>query len=1209
MLLGRLLGLESRAWETHGGGMSSLEGVPLDLLAEIFRHSKDDFVRLAEINDALKSRNSDAAIDLQMDVARRLSQLRRLNESGSPLSTTRTANPEVRLSGSAPAKSVPRLIAQSGRQKKPTPVRDFFASLFERHSIAGPDERPLCLYRLADAEFDKVTMLLRLLCRAGRLHDPDPRSSALFVLYGAEWFRRRSTGGMLRWVDLAPDIVGQLNHGQRAQLAERGLIFWKRPLRRRDSERQLLLSIALEGGIPLHAVLDGGHGWLREFLSHLTRRALLEQACEETQIVALAEDEQHRLVDSYRDEDFLILCSRLVCSVLHWKRIAEDRSKALTGIAVDPIALLDHAEPNWRNDIPIHVPADGAAIVAGLINGLVRDPGTGQLKGEVGVKRLLVETAGSWKPALQILSDGTIPLARLKEVSAGLGRGRVVPAGELARQVSGAFALIEPPSENDRTWRVRPLVRLTRPIEDFPFTSPAAVEVVQDATRTAIIWPGGGAVRSELLVFAGEEAESNGRRQLRLVGTGSVQSSQKQLFAAMPSGWLATDLDGRSQELIGAVPELGLDLVQIDQAVRIKDATTGDLYLIEPGASPVERALEPSGKFIGTLRPEDLKTLLFCGAPAFSIVESRRLRQPGRGEVFWRRQAGDSLCDITKVGIPEGLVDVVWRDPASGIQRDRLQVGVLPSESSVTGRIEGSLGTVSLEGFRSWKATPVDVPSASWRAVDNTFEIEYPGAPPYLQKFRLTPPGGSSFCVEVPLATRSASLVLADGAIAEPGTRLALHDLRGAYFVAPHRVRLDAQLRGHRTPPNTALDLPIEGELALTQLGPLFQQLLSLVPDQDAVIELTIRGQTGRPWIVNHTRLGRLAVAVDGVIAAGADNIRVLAQSIAKPGEERELLPDDDLICRIPADLLLPALVYLREGEQVISRPALLAGGSATSEGDGTLVSALTEPTYSLRQQKVSAALQAFGDGKSAPDDTHWLRAAVTGLNGLTPSAFDALAVLPLRPKALMRLLLESRDEHELEAVWNLERVLPFGWACLPIADWQHVMEGYFRRLETGLLLVFPPDEATKMALETIQTKGQKLCGMDSTLRCILKQCGMPLPGADSEGQLPLGELMQAHMRRMVGIDGEGRFDFAQSGVERAFRLCSQAGVTPPAEFAPTRVHDFFRSTLIAPFLMAVAARKSLALQPEDLWLIRRAMHLDPDYVTAGYAHFLPLIA
>ncbi|MFD2649262.1 STY4851/ECs_5259 family protein [Devosia albogilva] len=1141
-----------------------------------------------------------------MDVVRRLGQLRKLNGLGA-FPGTEGVSPEVRLSTNRARR--PDLPPEVRTGSKPTPVRDFFASLFQRHSIPGPDERPLCLYRLTDAEFDRVTMLLRELCRGGRLHDPDLRSSALFVLYGAEWFRRRSIGGMLRWVDLAPDVVGQLNQTQRAELTERGLSFWKRPLRRTDSGRELLLSIALEGGIPLHAVLQGGHGWLREFLSNLMRRALLEQAYEEPEIVALAEDEQHRLVDSYRDEDFLVLCSRLVCSVLHWKRIAEERTKMLTGIAVDPVTLLDHAEPNWRNDIPIHVPADGAEIVTNLINGLVRDTGAGQFKGEIGTRRLLLETAaGDWKPALQLRSDGTIPLSRLKEVSADLGRGRVVPVGELARQISGAFALLEPPSEEDRTWRVRPLVRLGRPIENFPFTSPVAAEVVQDGTRTGIIWPGGGAVRSELLVFAEEEAGADGRRQLRLAGTGSVQSHQKQLIAAMPRGWLATDLEGRSLDLAGSVPELGLDLVHIDRAVRIRDATTGDVYLVEPGASPDERALEPSGKFISTFRPQDLKTLLFCGAPAFNIAESRRLRQPKAGEVFWRRQPGSSLHDVTKVRIPEGFVDVLWRDPDSGIQRDRFQVGVLPAETRITGRLEGSRATVLLEGLDAWRAKPVEVPGNSWRSIENTFEIEYPGAPPYFQKVQLTPPKGSSFIVEVPLATRNALLVLADGSLAEQGTRLALHDLRGAYFVAPHRVRLDAQLRGHKTPPNTALDLAFEGELALTQLGPLFQQLLSLVPDQDAVIELTIRGQSGRPWIVNHTRLERLTFGEDGVFAAVGDDTQVLAQSIIKPGEEFQLHPGSDSICRIPADLQLPALVYLREGGQVISRPALLPNKSGSLVDDGTLVSALSETSYSLRQQKVFAALKAFGDG-GAGADTPWLRAAVTGLNGLTPSAFDALAALPFIPRALTRLLVESRDERELEAVWNLERELPFSWACLPIADWQHAIEGYFRRLESELSSVFPANEAMQVALETVQTKGEKLCGLDMTLQCILKQCGMPLPGYNAEGQLPLGELMQAHMRRMAGIDGEGRFDFAQSGVERAFRLCSQAGVVPPVEFASSRVHDFFRSTLIAPFLMAVAARKTLTLEPEDLWLIRRATHLDPDYVTAGYAHFLPLIA
>ncbi|MCB1885599.1 MAG: STY4851/ECs_5259 family protein [Geminicoccaceae bacterium] len=147
------------------------------------------------------------------------------------------------------------------RVNKPNLLSNFL----DRRSLTRPDGRPLYRYEIDDGEFARVERILKHnLCQ-----DPSavPRGIAPYlVLWGAEWFRRDFAGGHWTWATLTKRIGCAVEQAFLRDATERGLRFWGRSVRRTDaSQRQFLLSIAAEGGLP-SKLIAGESGPFKSYL-------------------------------------------------------------------------------------------------------------------------------------------------------------------------------------------------------------------------------------------------------------------------------------------------------------------------------------------------------------------------------------------------------------------------------------------------------------------------------------------------------------------------------------------------------------------------------------------------------------------------------------------------------------------------------------------------------------------------------------------------------------------------------------------------------------------------------------------------------------------------------------------------------------------------------------------------------------------------------
>ncbi len=233
--------------------------------------------------------------------------------------------------------------------------------LLKRHGLDKPDGRPLYQYRVTDDEYDELTRSLKLSALLGvnniitlLLWD------AAFVIYASEWWRREYNGKW-GWSDLFKTInidVQELSVNRRNTLIETGLQRWRRDIRNNNGTRQLLGTIATEGGLPLHQLSDSG-GWLEDVL----KPVLKKHVAREISISSLISNYQNLIPKSYRSAEINQILADIVQAVIHLRQSHQlmDRDR--------PLKWLDEKQPDWREIFPIPIDNEsGRTLLRGLVD-------------------------------------------------------------------------------------------------------------------------------------------------------------------------------------------------------------------------------------------------------------------------------------------------------------------------------------------------------------------------------------------------------------------------------------------------------------------------------------------------------------------------------------------------------------------------------------------------------------------------------------------------------------------------------------------------------------------------------------------------------------------------------------------------------------------------------------------------------------------------
>lgn len=895
-----------------------------------------------------------------------------------------------------------------------------------RYGLARPNGQWLHRYRVSDVAFRQLEQDVRAAAVGGRLGSGT--GPALFVLWASEWFRRSYRGNGHRWEALATALDLSLEQGALRAITAQGLHMWGRQLISGAHGRYFLSTLAREGGFPAAAIELESRSWAKALLEATVAPLLAEPVPTVDRALALANLRRDDLPHVYRDEDFLMLCADLALAIVELRREA-DGPAAAAGLPV--AAWLSLHRPGWRDTLPLTTDDGGARA---LIESLMKVEAQRICQGEIGVTRFLECVDGGWREAARLDLDGLLAGEAIQNLDPNLGRLRAHAAGDLAKVLPGELALIEPPGRGESGWTARALGR-SRGTLPIPLATAVALDLrVGERGVRRIVLPGGQPRRGRLLVCTIAAGSEGLPTELKVVGSGSGGYRADVVIVQVPESWRVEAVAGEDvAQLDIGVGQTTLWRVRGGAYVTAPD---GDRYRIRTGQAADRRdRIELYGNRAGWARlAGDIE--LFCGAPDV------RLGDRSRGALYMRRIGTRDWLRAPKP-LPLGHYEIGWRDEK--LLLDRRRIAVIPAQARLRSEGMGKSTRFLLDGWgyvtltpadgapvhprsdREWAARPVNQPTHRFAAILAWAEAAM----------------DPSLAIELDYPAE-AGIARWDGAILPNRAQVTLAGLRDLVAFDRGHMQLVGELFEHgRKQPGKAMTWDFDEEMPMSVPAADIASLL-LPAHIDAEVRLGMHDGIETYWHVSQfgVRLdierGGL-VANKGVIESGtllcgralADPTRELsfaAYALADEANHRPIM--------LPDDLAGTWLVYLREGETVLSRPVLFEGRAEALTGGTALARAMRLPWGPLDPALHAVLDAAEGEGPDATPLIEELNALVASLAGLPPSTFRVLALLPERPAVLTRMALLATDAQR-DAVLALSEALPFAWCLVPAACWE----------------------------------------------------------------------------------------------------------------------------------------------------------------------------
>jgi hypothetical protein len=180
-----------------------------------------------------------------------------------------------------------------------------------------------------------------------------PRWDAAFVIYAAEWWRRKYDGSSWSWNKVFASFDAdyqELNTFTRNHMVETGLRFWGREVRVLNGQSRYLGTVAIEGGLPLNQ-LTGSGGWLgRVFKSAIPKYIRLQNSG--ISAAMIVSEYVDYFPKTYSNEQIYSILGDMVQTVAELKKEHQLDQRA------NPVNWLDSHSPAWREKFPLPLDQD-----------------------------------------------------------------------------------------------------------------------------------------------------------------------------------------------------------------------------------------------------------------------------------------------------------------------------------------------------------------------------------------------------------------------------------------------------------------------------------------------------------------------------------------------------------------------------------------------------------------------------------------------------------------------------------------------------------------------------------------------------------------------------------------------------------------------------------------------------------------------------------
>ncbi|TQF17783.1 hypothetical protein FJV41_01135 [Myxococcus llanfairpwllgwyngyllgogerychwyrndrobwllllantysiliogogogochensis] len=845
--------------------------------------------------------------------------------------------------------------------------------------------------------------------------------------------------------------VGDVAHAQLAQLTERGLRFWGRRVVERSGRQEYLLSLALEGGMPLRLV-ERPDTHVGRFLLRLIQE-LRDFPCPNAPAMELAQRSRHVLPSALQNEQVILLSAELAAGVVLLQRKVRGEE--------DPYQALDDREPDWRERLPLDMHHKTAEKLLRSLIQAAREVSTNQRELNV-TTRLL-----PWNQGYRLERAITLPRKLSHSWLSQLLTQQELPA---------RLQLISLASDGTR----QPLAMLTqRSSTEYlvETTHGASARLSGDSWLGPVLlsaWSGGQELGRYVLPRGEElgmlpwlfvpDLQAKEEGTWRLAGTGSGRFRVSEVLLALPEGaHLTVRVPGARWERLGQLVG-GREVFRLQGCVQVALADMG-VCQVDTGSDSEETQqcrLETEAQ---ELLPG---VVAYLGVPALRVRfatgfeqrrDSRELDYRPMGAKTWRRVDGACVGDVS------------LRYLSGGALLFQTRLRILPPGASLRAQPEGARqGRLCLRalGGASVKVPPAPHVHADVQVsgADTEILLRCDGEAPDFASIDVAWPGGQACSLQVPFPRQLVGFTDTSARPLRDGTLVPLDRLgRVRAFVRTSHLQASAVLEvapggtAQSLDPFFRLKIPLRCtapgtlELNLGEIESALAKRLASFGDLDALYELRLRirgGSESRPpllrvgrydltlspeWRMSQVRLAETDMAGMNGGAALAVEIRPLVHPVTPERELERVAPGTWLI---PSDLAPgPWLVTGREGNWYRGRPLLW---NVCSEGGGSEVPVLGPLQRAVcappqrRKAELDAALEALGSDANHPD---WptLLAYLRSLGELPPETFDAVRQLVDHPQtAVLALFLLS--EPDRSRIWVGLEELPFQWPLVSARAW-----------------------------------------------------------------------------------------------------------------------------------------------------------------------------
>lgn len=654
---------------------------------------------------------------------------------------------------------------------------------FEKRGLERPDGRELYRYRTGEQEFLAVESVLRKWlatlpqnCSLARLAD-DWLFGQLFVLYASEWWRRRYNGTGVAWDPILADLrcpAMAWSPQQRSRCVEMGLQRWQCRVRRQGGYR-FILSIALQGGLPMRLVAEGRGrlGKLLKRILHLCSDITGESGqgtaeVREQDIYGWIESLEKMLPKSFRQPVIYHLLTEIIVTVLRLKTEAELTSSE------DALNKLDQQVPGWRDQFPLPLEDDHAQ---GLIAQLLRDAAEVVISGPSGspflVERSLESGEQGWRLVSSLMLQESIDAANLAAFFS-------VDVDALPRQINLSLSA----GEKIYTTRLRRIAgknrfRMMRHFPDILGLSASRDHVMQIDLADGSSWCG--------LAHHGEELDDglpwvfSAYNDHPFIKQGGGKIAETEVQLALPAHWQIEVMDENSScRQVGALCNLERIVWQIRGRVTTF-SELGETFRFQTGRAD---AAQTSYYWKGEPFWLDFRSpsRAFRGLPELFTVGVEGTTKKVSGTPEFNILGGE--------GLNVHLGPVLGQYRVRGEIQSRTRMVLLPQEASV--EIQGSdaiSGAISLHHWGCNLArtiTPgvrLDVERAGHSLILHTSLAADVRTPSKLDLDIFWPHSTTAVRLALPYPAKGARAFSIEGAEWKSGTRISLLQLLGARIV------------------------------------------------------------------------------------------------------------------------------------------------------------------------------------------------------------------------------------------------------------------------------------------------------------------------------------------------------------------------------------------------------------------------------------------